>query len=120
MSILPLRKPGEPAPSGPPTWEQQLDLAESEAEVIELAREYVAQLEHWEIVRLPEVLRPRKLVDGLDISNYAFELVRYECEDEACAHLVHKLAAFFSRCSMHLSHLLTHTNDEDGTLAESA
>lgn len=119
MSIHPLR-PEESGASAPHSWEQRLDLTESEAEVIELAREYVAQLEHWEIVLLPAQLRPRKIVDALDISSYAFELVRYECEDDACAHLVHKLAAFFSRCSMQLSQLLRRTNDENGSVAEIA
>jgi hypothetical protein len=119
MSIHPFR-PEELVPGAPLTWEHRLDLAESEAEVIELAREYVAQLEHWEIVLLPEELRPRKMVDALDISNYAFELVRYDCEDDICARLIHKLAAFFSRCSIHLSQLLTRTNDPDGSYVESA
>jgi len=113
MSITPFR-PGQRVPAAPLTWEQRLDLAESEAEVIELAREYVAQIEHWEIVVLPAALRPRKIVDAFDISNYAFDLVRYECDDEACARLIHKLAAFFSHCSMHLSRLLRRTNDQDG------
>jgi hypothetical protein len=119
MSISPFR-PGEPVPIAPLSWEQRLDLARSEAEVIELAREYVAQLEHWEIVLLPDHLRPYKLVDGIDVSNYAFELVRYECDDESRARLVLKLAAYFSRCSMHLSQLLSRTNDEDGNYAASA
>jgi len=119
MSIRPFR-PGHSNPAPPLTWEQRLDLLESEAEVIELAREYIAQLEHFEIVALPEALRPRKIVDALDISNYAFELVRYECDDEARARLVHKLAAFFSHCSMHLSQLLRRTNDPNGAFAESA
>jgi hypothetical protein len=119
MSIRPFRPEGV-APTVPLSWEQRLDIAESEAEVIELAREYVAQLEHFEIVALPPELRPLKLVDALDVSTYAFDLVRYECDDEACARLVHKLAAFFSRCSMRLSELLRRTNDDDGTYAESA
>jgi hypothetical protein len=119
MSIRPFR-PGEPVPAAPLTWEHQLDLTKNEAEVIELAREYIAQLEHWEIILLPEVLRPRKIVDAVDISNYAFELVRYESDDDGLARLVHKLAAFFSHCSMHLSQLLRRTNDQDGAYAESA
>src|SRR5262245_56101607 len=118
MSIHPFR-PGEPVPVAPLSWEQRLDLTTSEAEVIELAREYVAQLEHWEIVLLPEPLRPRKMVDAVDVSNYAFELVRYESDDEACARLTHKLAAFFSRCAMQLSQVLRRTNDESGQFAES-
>ena len=119
MSIHPFR-PGELIPASSQTWEERLDHAETEAEVTELAREYVAQLEHWEIVLLPDKLRPRKIVDAIDISNYAFELVRHECEDEACARLVHKLAAFFSHCSMHLSQLLSRTNDADGAYVETA
>ena len=119
MSIRPFQ-PGEPVSPASSSWEQRLDLAESEAEVTELAREYVAQLEHWEIVLLPDALRPRKIVDAVDVSNYAFELVRYECDDEACARLVHKLAAFFSHCAMHLSQLMRRTNDEDGTYVRSA
>ena len=119
MSTSPFRPEGIPS-AIPLSWEQRLDVSDSEAEVIELAREYVAQLENWEIAALPAVIRPQKLVDALDVTTYAFDLVRYECDDEACARLVHKLAAFFSRCSMRLSELLRRTNAEDGTYAESA
>jgi len=95
------------------SWEHWVELASTEHEVVELAREYLAQLGPAEIATLPTICRPRKLVDAGDVSSYALDLVRDGCADEEPSELVHKLAAFFSSASMRLSQLATRTNDEN-------
>ena len=95
------------------SWEHSVELAHTEHDVVELAREYLAQLGPAEIAALPPVCRPRKLVDAGDVSSYALDLVRDGCGDSEPTELVHKLAAFFSSASMRLSQLATRTNDEN-------
>jgi hypothetical protein len=113
MSIYPFNLRGG-APVIPVSWDQRLDFADSESEVIEMAREFLAQLDHYEISQLPSSCRPRKLFDANDISDYAFDLLREECDDQRAAVLVHKLAVFFAHASNRLSQLLRQVNDEDG------
>lgn len=106
---------GEP-PSAPLTWQQRLDLAHDEGEVIAIAREFLAMFTPYEIDRLPKPCQPPlKLVDRDDISGYAYDLVRHECGDaEDTVELVHKLAHFFSHASMRMAQLSTRVHLEGG------
>ena len=83
-------------------WHGRLSSAASEAEVLDVVRDFMAT-----IARLPEPCRPRKMVDASDITNYAFVIVRHHCDDgEGTARVAHKLASFFSSASIRLSQLL--------------
>jgi hypothetical protein len=98
-------------PSGlhamPPSWQGRLVAASSVAEVIEVARDFVATFTPAEIGRLPEACRPPELVDANDISEYAFALVRHHCDDnEGSARLAFRLASFFSSASIRLSRMI--------------
>lgn len=96
------------------TWDTKLDLAESETEVVEIARDYLATLDYHEVSNLSEPCRPRKLITANDVASYAFDLVRYHCEDNgSSAELVHRLAAFFAHANMRISQILRRTNDEE-------
>ena len=113
MSVHPFYR-GRGARVGSVTWQEKLDGAETEAEVVQVARDYVATLDPQEVASLPAPCRPRKLLTANDISSYAFDLVRYECDDgEEAAPFIHRLAAFFSHASIRLSEILRRTNDED-------
>ena len=103
-----------PAPSL--SWQQRLDLAHDEAEVVAVAREFVAMLTPYEIDRLPKPCQPPlKLVDRDDISAYAYDLVRHQCDEaDGMAELVHKLARFFSHASTRTAQLSTRAPLEDG------
>jgi hypothetical protein len=100
------------------TWQHRLDAARSVEEVVAAARDFVAIFGPFELASLPEGCRPpAKIVDGDDVSNYAFDLVRFECADQAeTAELVHKLARFFSHASMRLAQLTARdpVADDDG------
>jgi len=87
---------------------RQLDHAVSAAEVVALARDYLASFTPYDLAALPDVCRPPgKLYDAEDVTTYAFDLVRhdFEKEPERVARLVHQLAGFFSYASVRLSEI---------------
>jgi len=88
------------------TWQHRVDGARNAADIVAAARDYLATLEPKERNALPEGCRPpAKIVDVDDVTTYAFELVRFECEVHETRELVHKLARFFSHASMRLAQL---------------
>ena len=101
MSIHPLHPEGKPL-----SWQDRLDDAVSESEVLAIAREFLATVTPYEIARLPEALRPQKIGGASDITSYAFELVRGDFEDGEGQRVLHRLAHFFSRASIRLSQIL--------------
>jgi hypothetical protein len=85
---------------------ESLDLADSEHDVIAVVREFIASLDAYEIARLPSQCRPGKFFVAEDITSYAFDLVRYQCDKDApTRELLHRIAAFFAHASARLSKL---------------
>ena len=94
------------------SWKESLELAATEQDVVRLARDFVASLEPADIARLPQVCRPGKFFDAVDITAFAFDVVRYECADhEPLSQLVHRIAAFFSQAATRLSQIMASSND---------
>ncbi|HYC36498.1 MAG TPA: hypothetical protein VEC19_08765 [Usitatibacter sp.] len=89
-----------------PTWQRRLRETSTPAEVIEVAREFVASWGPEEMAELPPACRPRKLVDAEDVSSYALALVQHSC---AADHLgdsaLQRMAAFFTSAAQQISHL---------------
>ncbi len=106
-----------PRPRSPdPTLSRQAQLgaATSEAAVVALAREFLASISPYELARIPESFRPGKLVDAGDVSDYAFKLVRYDCDDsDHAARCIGRLANFFSSASIQLSKITARGNRGD-------
>jgi hypothetical protein len=103
-------------PSGlhttPLSWQGRLVAASSAAEVIEVARNFVATFTVLEIARLPQACRPPELASANDVAEYAFALVRHNCDDnDGSARLAYRLASFFSNASTRLSRIL-HPGDQ--------
>jgi hypothetical protein len=100
------------------TWLEKVRLANSEAEVVEVAREFLATLDHFEIALLPPRCAPRKMFVADDVAGYAFDLVDYEASvPESTAKVIQRMAAFFTQASVRLSELTMRTNDgEDSSL----
>lgn len=89
----------------------QLDAATTEAAVVALAREFLASLSPYDLARIPAAYRPGKLSGADDITEYAFILVRYDCDSgEGAARCISRLANFFSRASIQLSKIMAHRN----------
>ena len=101
MSIHQLHPKGHPL-----TWQERLDDATTELEVVEVVRDYLATLNHEEFASLPPALRPGKIVDANDVTTYAFDLVREECHDEGLQHIVQRLGHVMSRASIRLSEIM--------------
>lgn len=90
------------------SWQDQLDRAKSEADVVAIVREFMATVSPWEVARLPEPLRPRKITDASDVTQFAFDLVRGDILDnEGTQRVLHRLAHLFSRASLRLSQILS-------------
>jgi hypothetical protein len=99
-----------PAGDAPMTisWQVRLDAARTEAEVVDAVRDFMATISPYDIARLPERCRPRKIVDASDITHYAFVIVRHHCDQgESSSRVAHKLASFFTSASIRLSHILS-------------
>ena len=91
----------------PQSWQGRLAAASSVAEVVEIARNFVATFSPADIACLPEVVRPPELVEPQDVSAYAFALVRHYCDDNSgSARLAYRLASFFSSASIRLSRMV--------------
>jgi hypothetical protein len=97
------------------TWSAKLDLCDTQNDIIQSVRDYLASLDYAEVKLLPPTCRPRKILTAGDLSSYAFELVRYECEEPRVAEAIHRLAAFFAHANIRMSQVLMKTNDEDDT-----
>lgn len=91
----------------PASWQDRLRSAQTESEVVQLARDYIAEFSANEIALLPEQCRPPRIGDGSDITDYAFALIRHHCDDGAGAeYAVHRLSSFFSGATSRLAQIL--------------
>jgi hypothetical protein len=106
MAIRPPYQSLERKPAIPVGWQERLDLCDTESEVVEITREFIAHLEPWEVAHLPLACRPRKLFTTSDVADYAFDIVRWERENECVGDLVPKMSAFFAHASVRLSEVI--------------
>jgi hypothetical protein len=103
------------------TWQSRLDDARDEYEVVEVAKDFVATLEHWEIALLPEPCRPGKFFDANDVTAHAFTLVWHQSSDRSeSAQLVNKLVVFFSSASIRLSQIFATSKPSEDDARPSA
>ena len=86
------------------SWQDLLDDASSVHDVVQVAKDFLATWDRYEIAALPEQCRPGKIFDANDVNAYAFVLVRNDCDAQASP-LVTKMAAFFSKASTRLSEI---------------
>ena len=88
-------------------WKALLDDAETERDLVVLARDYLAMWTPQEIAELPVDCRPGPVRDGEDITYWAFEFTRRQIaateDDPALAARLLKLRTFFSHAAERLS-----------------
>ena len=102
-------------------WQDRLNGCLTETEVLDVARDFLAQFSPYEIASLPELCRPPRLKDSHDITGYAFTLVRHHCDNgEPHDYAAHRLTNFFSNAAMRLSQILHAQSLTDGAEQESA
>ena len=88
------------------TWPGNLHAARTEEEVVEVARDFLATFGPTELASIPARLRPPRLRDGKDVTDYAYTLVRFRVDDErSSSALIDRLSAFFSDATVRISQL---------------
>ena len=95
-------------------WQQRLDAARTEADVVAVAQEFVAQLQGDVIDRLPADLRPGKLADASDVTAYAFNVVLHRLKGGGAdiAEQVQVIATFFMSAATRLTQIMTTRSGE--------
>jgi hypothetical protein len=92
----------------PRGWQDLLDAARTEYDVVAIARDFMAGFDPQEVNRLPQPCRPGKFFEASDVSDFAFAVMQHSCgEDRETAQLVGRLATFFSSASDRLSQILS-------------
>jgi hypothetical protein len=90
-------------------WQGRLNECVEPHEVVMTAKDYLAQWTPAEIASLPEPCRPGRLVDADDVSNYALELARAQCE--GVSPLVDKMAVFMTSAALRLAQITARTSE---------
>lgn len=90
----------------PLTWQDRIDAANDEAEVVGVVRDFLAQLSPQDISRLPAECRPGKMVDGEDVTSYGFTLMRRACSSsDPTSVTIHRLVALVSNACVRLAQI---------------
>jgi hypothetical protein len=88
------------------TWKSRVENAASEAELLGVVRDFVADLTPKDLERLPPICRPIDFQHPQDIVSYAVILVGHHCDGDGATHrLVTRLTAFFSAASLRLGEI---------------
>ena len=93
------------------SWSDRLDAARNESELLEVARDFLATFSPYDLARLPESMRPGRLVDANDISELAFVLLSHGAHDvngamNGAPRGLHRLRRFFTHASVRVSELM--------------
>lgn len=95
------------------TWRTRLEEAANERDVVGIVKDYLAQLDRFDITQLPEECRPGKFFTAQDVMSYAYDLVQHDCKDEpGVGDFALKLAAFFSQAAFRLTQVMAHTDGD--------
>lgn len=88
------------------SWQMVLDAAQSEQELVQVARDFLASFTPHEVELLPVECRPRKLVDGEDVAAYSYDLTLHRWDDgDAAAAVIQSFARFFADASERLAQI---------------
>jgi hypothetical protein len=97
------------------SWQETLDQARDEHDIIAVVREFVASLDYHEISGMPPDLRPGKFFEAGDDAGYALKLARHVADDPGLPlAAAHRVVPFFVHAHLRLSHVLARTNDPLG------
>jgi hypothetical protein len=104
MSIYPGSRPSQLVAV---SWSDRLDAARNENELLEVARDFLATFSPYDLARLPESMRPGRLVDANDVSELAFILLSRGAHDvKGSPRGLHRLRRFFTHASVRVSELM--------------
>ena len=93
------------------SWQMVLDAAQSEQELVQVARDFLASFTPHEIELLPVECRPHKLVDGEDVAAYSYDLTLHRWDDDdAAVAVIQSFARFFADASERLAQIKRSTS----------
>ena len=84
---------------------EKLLRADTEAEIVEVVREYLSTWHPEELRDIPECCRPGKIRDAEDIGDCAYELTRARIASSGPETLLVEMETFFAHASTRLSKL---------------
>ena len=91
-------------------WQGRLNEASTRADVVRVAREFLARCTPTELATIPDECRPTKLVDAEDISQAALGLVQCSCSGDRMADApLQRMAGFFTRATVRLAQITAHS-----------
>ena len=104
------------SPQGlPQSWASLLGRAGSEADVVGVVRDFVAQLTPDELVRLPEDFRPGRFGDAQDVADFALNVKVHNLgasDADREPGLQARITTFFSSAAERLAQLSRHAERE--------
>ena len=96
------------------TWQQRLDAAHSEAEVVAVVQDFVDRMGKEVIARLPTELQPGRFLNAGDVTAYAFSVVLHGLKGASeLAETVQAMASFFMGAATRLTQLLARIDASD-------
>ena len=91
----------------PRSWQDSVRAADTEGDVLDLVKDFLAQFSPVEVARLPEDCRPGKFHDAHDVTEYAFHLARHRCDDAGDEDaVINRLSAFFTDANERLAEIM--------------
>jgi hypothetical protein len=104
----------------PLSWQDRIEAADDEAEVVGVVRDFLAQISPQEFSRLPKECWPGKLVDAEDVTSYGFTLMRQACSSsDPTSDMVHRLVAFISNACIRLAQITGRSHAHAGEAHQS-
>ena len=86
------------------SWIKRIEAGTSEAEVIELVRQYIESRDPREIASLPTDCQPERYQTAADIAECAYRLAAYHGHDDN-ARVIQRISGVLSRASVRLAEL---------------
>jgi hypothetical protein len=98
----------DPPPSVPEQWLARISCASTPDDLVEVAREYVAEMTEAERMRLPSSCLPPPFKTARDVNDYALTLTRAHLQSSgsiSTAVLIDRLMVFFATVSARLAQI---------------
>ena len=86
------------------SWIKRIELAASQAEVVELVRQYIETRDPRDLAALPPDCQPTRYETTADIAESAYRLAAYHGHDDT-ARIIQRIGSVLSRASVRLSEL---------------
>ena len=97
----------------PGSWQERLNLADTDEAVLSLCREFIGGCAPHELAHLAAECKPVPCRNVAEIHSYALALIRHAAiGDRFSAPTVHRLSTFFTRAALRLMELAPAAGDQ--------